>query len=238
MPYYMNPGMLALQYGQWASWSDKLKAQVSVIIVDDGSPEPAVYVPRPEGLPHLSIYRVLKDMPWHQHGARNLGADRAPKEGWLLLTDMDHVLNEVNASKLIKRFAKLDMNKAYMLGRVEANTGKVTTKDGVPKPHPNSFVMTRDTYWEIGGYDEDYCGIYGTDSMYRERVLRRAGMALLSDIQLVRYWNDLVHDASTRTLKRKEGRDPEAKKRVAAAKAARGEGKRIKTLAFEWTQVY
>ncbi len=237
LPFYLNQGMLALQYQGWAAWPDKLRERLRVILVDDGSPEPAAVVPRPEGL-EIEIYRVLEDRPWHQHAARNLGAHVAP-EGWLLMTDMDHVLSEESASRLLKSMDKgrLDESRVYMLSRIDADTGLLTLGDnGSPKPHPNSFVLTRELYWQIGGYDEDYCGTYGTDRLFRDRAQKIGGRARL-DIPLTRYWRDLVPDASTTTLPRKEGRDPLAKQKIAAAKAARGEADVIKVLQFPWEQV-
>lgn len=237
-PYYMNPSMLRLQYAGWASWPGKLKARFRVILVDDGSPAPALAVPRPPGLPALRIFRVTEDRPWHQHAARNLGAHEAG-EGWMLLTDMDHVLTEGAARLLFKHMDKgrLDPGTIYMLDRIEADTGEPTRgPGGQAKPHPNSFLVTRETYWRIGGYDEDLTGIYGTDSAFRHRAFTRATRGHL-EVPLTRYWRDLVPDASTTTLPRKEGRDPNAVKRVMAAKAARGEADVIKTLAFAWERV-
>lgn len=234
MPFYRNSGMLRVQYGTWRAWPEELKARIKIILVDDGSPEPAADVPRPLGLPELEIYRVKEDRPWHQHGARNLGAHVAP-EGWLLLTDMDHMLTADHAVELLGR--ELDPGTVYMLDRIEADTGEPTIgAKGNPKPHPNSFVMTREMYWKVGGYDEDYCGIYGTDALFRDRAFKTAKKGHLN-IPLARYWRDLVPDASTTTLPRKEGREPDAKGKVLAAKINRGEGDMVKVLQFDWKRV-
>jgi hypothetical protein len=236
MPYYDNGKMLALQYHLWTRWPGKHRNRLRVIIVDDGSPNaPAANVPRPHGLSQLEIYRVAEDIPWHQHGARNLGAHVAP-EGWMLLTDMDHVLSAESAAALFKAIDRggLDEGTVYMLDRVEADTGKPTLgRDGKPKPHPNSFVMTRATYWRIGGYDER-ATIYGTDKLFRERAFAMAQRGHL-DIPLTRYWRDLVPDASTTTLPRKEGRDAAAKRRIMAEITAAPEDRKV--LAFEWKRV-
>lgn len=237
MPFYCNKGMLERQYAEWTRWGAKEKAQFDIVIVDDGSPEPAIDVPRPDGLPALSIYRVLEDRPWHQHAARNLGAHVA-RGPWLLLTDMDHVLTAQNASALFRRLGKLDADTAYFLHRVEADTGLPTVDSHEsPKPHPNSFVMTRDLYWRAGGYDEDYCGIYGTDGLFKARLFETATRGFLKHIALVRYWRDILPDASTTTLPRKEGRDPGAKARVLAQKAADGRSGKVTTLNFPWERV-
>jgi hypothetical protein len=236
MPYYMNAGQLALQYRNWLAWAGKHRNRLKVVIVDDGSPSsPAVNVPRPHGLPEVEIYRVAEDIPWHQHGARNLGAHVAP-EGWMLLTDMDHVLTPESAALLFRAIDKsrLDEGTVYMLDRIEADTGEPTRgRDGKPKPHPNSFVMTRDMFWQIGGYDER-ATIYGTDKLFRDRAFAVAQRGHL-DIPLTRYWRDLVPDASTTTLPRKEGRDAAAKRRIMAEIAASPEARKV--LAFEWERV-
>jgi hypothetical protein len=232
IPYWNNPEMLTLQYAGWRGWAEKRKARLRVVLVDDGSQiAPAATVARPGGLPELEIYRVTEDRPWHQHGARNLGAHVAP-EGWLLLTDMDHVLTDEAARGLFKRLDRLDQSRAYMLDRIEADTGERTLNDrGQPKPHPNSFVMTRAKYWEVGGYDEDLCGHYGTDAAFRGRL----GPLQVLPVPLTRYWRDIVPDASTVGLPRKEGREPGAIKKIIAAKAQRGEGPKV--LDFPWERV-
>lgn len=234
MPFYKNGGMLALQYETWVGWPEDVKERIRIILVDDGSPIPAVGVPRPEGLPEVQIYRVNEDRQWHQHAARNLGAHVAP-DGWLLLTDMDHMLTAENAKALLE--SKLDEQTVYTLHRVEADTGEPTRGvNGEPKPHPNSFVMTREMFWRIGGYDEEFCGIYGTDGLFRSRIRKTAAQKHLGHVSLKRYWRDLIPDAST-SAPRKEGRTAGAKEKVIAAKIARGELDSVKVLQFEWCRV-
>lgn len=238
MPYYENASMLALHYQAWALWPNSLRNRLHVIIVDDGSPEaPAAAVKRPFGLPSLEIYRIKQDRPWHQHAARNLGASAAP-EGWMLLTDMDHLLTPGPASWIFVQIDEgdLDPGTVYMLDRVEANTGEPTLgKDGNPKPHPNSFVMTRDMFWRIGGYDERATGFYGTDRLFRDRAFRFAKKGHL-DAPLVRYWRDIVPDASTTTLPRKEGRDPAVKAKALREIALNPEARTV--LDFDWERAF
>src|SRR3546814_13261121 len=70
------------------------------------------------------------------------------------------------------------------------------------------------------GYDEWFTGIYGTDSMWRARLYGVAKQGFLKHVALTRYWRDLVPDASTTTLPRKEGRVPGEKEAIALAKKA------------------
>ncbi len=231
-PYYENPGMLEIQYGIWSSYPEFLKRKIEIVLVDDGSPNsPAIQIPRPTGLPKLRIYRVLIDKPWHQHGARNLGASVADGP-WLLLTDMDHVIPEQSLEKVLLH---RNRNKVYTFGRLDApDLTPTLDREGNVKPHPNSFAMTKELYWRVGGYDEDYCGVYGTDGLFRSRLYHAAKECHIAAAYLVRYSRDVIPDASTTSLLRKEGRPPNAKSDILIQKMQAGRGSKITTLNFEW----
>lgn len=234
-PFYANPTMLREQYRIWAGYPEELKELIEVVIVDDGTPYPeaAVNVERPAGLPSLRIFRVLEDLPWHQHGARNLGA-HAAAGGWLFLSDMDHVLPSPSLAALVP---KLNYEVVYTFRRLDAPTFAPTTKNGRAHPHPNTFAMTRCRYWEVGGYDEDCTG-YGTDSFFRARLFADRQPVHLLDVPIVRYPRELVFDASTRTLPRKDGRPIGHRQRLRALVAQKArEGRKPTTLAFQWTRV-
>src|SRR6218665_2501818 len=131
MPYYMNPGMLAEHYRQWAAWPDAVKRRVEVVLVDDASPSgPALDVERPADLPAISIYRVAVDIPWHQDGARNLSAHVAAGR-WLVLTDMDHMLRADDAVRLLDHIdsGRIDDGHIYTLGRRKASNRRPTTAE-------------------------------------------------------------------------------------------------------------
>lgn len=231
MAYYNNPTMLALQYSVWAAYPDDIKDRIEIVITDDGShpDERAVDVPRPEGLPPLRIYRVLKDMKWHQNGARNLCAHHA-KGDWLLMTDMDHVIPSTTIRAL---FNVASTRHYYKFRRWDFATGRPTLdRLNREKPHPNTFAMAKDLYWRVGGYDERTCGHYGTDSIFKRKLVKEAGEKILPD-KVWRYSNDDVPDASTRGIARKEGR------RKGWREALISEIERDpvpRNLLFEWTQ--
>jgi glycosyltransferase involved in cell wall biosynthesis len=226
--------MLARQYEIWAAYPEKLKDKIDVVLVDDGSSQAAVNVERPLGLPDLQIWRVLIDKPWNQHGARNLGAQTA-RGPWLFLTDMDHIMPTESLDALLS----LDRPSViYTFHRIDIDTMQPTTRpDGTCKPHPNTFAMTKKLYWRIGGYDEDYCGIYGTDGLFKSRARECAKFRHLHNVPILRVPRSYIADASTTTLARKEGRPDGAKDAVRAAKRARGEENIVKTLQFPYEQV-
>ena len=230
MPYYENPAMLAEHYREWETWPDALRSRFSAIVVDDGSAGiPAASVSRPTGL-EIAIYRLLGSQPWRQHAARNLGAALA-EPGWLLLTDIDHLLPQAGAAGIVG--SGLDAGTVYVPSRVDASTGLPTVgRDGKPKPHPNTFLMTREMFWRIGGYDERATGVYGTDRLFRERCVAQARVAGL-DIRMVRYGRKQVADASTTGLSR--DLDDPARLRAIAAIQADPLGRT--TLQFAWERV-
>lgn len=49
-------------------------------------------------------------------------------------------------------------------------------EDGTAKnPHPNSFLINRTTFWEVGGgYDEDFCGHYGKGDIFLRLLFARS----------------------------------------------------------------
>lgn len=228
MPFYRNSAMLAEHYRTWAAYPVDVKAAVEVVIVDDGSPEPAADVPRPDGLPRLRIYRVLEDRPWHQHGARNLGA-RVADGPWLFMTDMDHVLPAASCASLLQRLTPEDI--VYTFHRLDAP--HLTPKrdaSGQFHPHPNTFALTKAKYWKLGGYDEDCVG-YGTDVFFRARLHPVVHL----QIPVVRYSRDVIFDASTRDVDRDAARRHGRNQMIVGDKLVAGLGPTV--LNFPWEQV-
>jgi len=203
MAYYRNAGMLAHQMAVWAGYPDDLKAQIEVLVVDDSSPEPAVDVPRPAGLPALRIGRLsdVKDPttpPWRQDAARNRAAHDAVGE-WLFLTDMDHVLPAESLRALLA-LINSGTDAVYTFSRLDAPdlTPKRDARGNL-HPHPNTYAMPKARYWSIGGYDEEYCGIYGTDGYWRKNLLSQTDITHLPNVPIIRFPREVIADASTRT---------------------------------------
>lgn len=241
LPYYKNPRMLAEQFRIWAAYPPDLKDQIEIVLVDDGSPAElaAMTVPPPENLPPLRIYRVLVDIPWHQHGARNLAAHEALGP-WLFLTDMDHVLPADSLRALLARIAT-GKDAIYTFQRLDAPDLRPTINErGNLKPHCNTFALTKARYWRVGGYDEDCVG-YGTDGYFRRRLFVKQPATHLATVPIIRYPREVIADASGS----QPGMDPKAFRnagrrraetaRRLAAKARTGKGPSV--LAFPWERV-
>lgn len=226
LAYYENAGMLARQIEALADLPAEMRAHLELVVVDDGSPAaPATF---PGKLPcHARLYRMDVDIPWNQDACRNLAVAEASTD-WVLMTDMDHVPSE----QLLKRAmtGRLDAADAYTFARVTAP--HLTAY----KPHPNSWLMTREMYARTGGYDERYAGVYGTDGMFRGRVEAAALRIIPLKEPLIRYPREVIPDASTTTLVRKSPENDARKGEVKAMIKASGELRPVRGLT-PWTRV-
>lgn len=191
MAYYENGGMLDLHLAEWIQYADK--DQWRIVLVDDCSKQdPALPHIRDVGFP-VELYRITTDRPWNQNGARNLGMTHV--NGWTLLTDMDHLLT----LPMARRLQAFDLNPLSYY-----RPARVRYADNRPyKRHPNTYLLHSDDYWRAGGYDERYCGYYGTDSTFRRSLEKKLGPPVDLDIPLTLFGREVQSDASTRDLGRK-----------------------------------
>lgn len=227
-PYYENAHFFQRQMRHWLTLSDRsdLFGQFAVTVVDDGSPTAkavaAVEAIRQSGdsfyLPRL--FRIEQDVRWNWLAARNIGAHHAP-DGWLLMTDMDHVVPAETLKALV--YGQHDPSVVYFFHRKE-HTGEDIN------PHSASFFLTRDLFWKIGGYDEALSGHYGTDGVWRAEIAKHAPMRLLPE-HLIRH--EYVDDSSTTRYKRKQPEDAAVSRLV----RARGKHWKPKTLSFPYHEV-
>lgn len=215
-PYYENPVFLARQLEHLAVLSSDLRHHLSIIIVDDGSPEhPARMVTASYEASAIRLFEIEVDRRWNWLAARNIGFHHAA-DGWVLVTDIDHVVSDETMRAVI--YGAHDPEVIYGFSRVDSVQGPIA-------PHPNSWLMTRVMFWRVGGYDETLSGHYGTDGDWRRRCAATAPIHILTDV-LVRY--EFVADSSTTRYKRKQPEDAAVKRLI----ASRGRDWRPKVLTF------
>ena len=233
LPFYMNQDMLVRQFEEINEYPREIRERLQLIVVDDCSPtgERADEIIKKEKLKakiaDFRLYRILTDLRWNQNQCRNLGAREATSE-WLLLTDIDHLIPTDTIQSIFR--TELSSTDFHTFGRKKYDGSDY-------KEHPNSYLMTKDLYWLIGGYDETFCGHYGTDSMYRRRAEKYAGRIHHADWKLVNVGRNDIPDASTRTLKRKEGRDTSFRESIPKYKHREGI-KEVQILKLPWERLY
>jgi len=205
--------MLQQQFINFFNMSSITKTNFEFIVVDDGSPNwPAASVPRENVDFPLKIFRVKVDIPWNQHGARNIGAVNAESK-WLFLTDIDQIIPEKVVLIIDK---KLEENFTYTFARRKFKTGCEW------RSHVNTFLVTKENFLKAGGYDEQLHGLYGTDMYFRRTMFRVAPNQHYSTIYLMAVDPEDVPDANTRTLSRQNNFYAFLKKKILIGLKERG----------------
>lgn len=191
--YFDNPKMLGYQLAEWSSYGPELARQFRFVVVDDGSPTyPAAEVLKGQSVA-VELYRIKQNIAWNFHGARNLGMDRAP-DGWCLISDIDHVLEAAQARSLAEK--QLKRGHFYIPGRRYLGDKPV-------HPHPDTSVMERSLYWQVGGCDEDFSGWYSPGELYLHNAATVAAREDMADIYLRLVTVNDVPDANTTAFGRK-----------------------------------
>jgi predicted glycosyltransferase involved in capsule biosynthesis len=230
--YYDNPQMFIRQQEEWMRYPFEVSGRVQFIIVDDCSPRwPARLNYHFEGWTDFRIYRMKQDIPWNMDACRNLAVSKATAK-WLFLSDMDHLLSVEAIVQIFKYMGRLDIEKFYTFNRVDAPDLKPY------KYHPNTYLMTKELYNKVGGYDETFAGHYGTDGHFRRALLHHSKGVQRLPISIIRYPREVIPDASTTTLDRKKGRDRERGRRYRElSKQNLQKGIKPKILSFPWERI-
>lgn len=220
-PYYENSDFLEKQLLGWGRFPEGLRQYLSAIVVDDCSPVPAEMVLKNTAAPFpVRLFRIDVDVRWNWLAARNIAMSHAP-EGWCAATDMDHVIPQETAEALV--WGDHEEDCIYRFSRAEHTGERI-------HPHPNSWFMTRATFWKFGGYDEALSGYYGTDGEARRRWVKTAPVITLPD-RIIRH--ERQGDSSTTRYQRKEATDRRAQEIV----KARGKGWAPRVLSFPFHEV-
>lgn len=239
IPYYNQPEMLRQQMFAWLRYAPNVLESMQFLIVDDGSMvHPALPIVKAhnqlESL-NITLLRIKSDIPWNRGGARNLGSMEAVTP-WLLHMDIDHVLSDYDAKKLM--MSTVNTRQWYRFKRLRVGAADDTrNKDTIPrestmgeiKPHIDSYLISRQLYWQTGGYDEDYSGCLGGGSPFLKRLTAIIEPQVLS-IYLRVYTKHVFSDSSVTTLDRST--DEYTRRRT--AKEASGNTKPKNPLRFDW----
>lgn len=207
LPYHNNPRMLAAHYRSLEALPAFLRAWIELVVCDDAS-DPAEAMPLPPFALNAQLFRIPgPHVPWSHRCASNIAAKHARGE-WLLMTDVDHLVPDKTWRYLAQNFALLRAG-----GRDRTYTFNRENFDGSPYHyHPDSWLLHREHWERLKGYDERYRGHYGQNYAFIQRVEHYGPVERLPTA-LVRVSRDDIPDASERVLTRKS---TEAKSAVAA----------------------
>jgi hypothetical protein len=135
---------------RYERYSPELLDVIQFVVVDDGSP---LAFEVPDFNLNITWLKITEDIAWNLGGARNLGAVYA-KCDKIILADLDHEFPEPMLRHAIKM--RNPGRRVYRFWRRFRTSGEMR-----PKPHANSFFMSRARFLRFYGYDEEFCGSYG-----------------------------------------------------------------------------
>lgn len=240
MAVYGQPQMLAKQLATIEGYPDAVLDRLHLIVVDDcGSPPVTIHAIDEIGhyCKSAKLFRVEEDIPWNQMGARNLGMHHA--EGWCVMLDPDMVIPPSVMSRMLEAVDKLRRKSVakFALRHVADRRIDMTS--------PNTYIIHRDDFFMVGGYDEDYAGHKGWSDVQMLDVLTGCFKIELRPDLFADFYNESqIEDAMVTSLDRsvKANRRKRVKKRDKArdmggwARFARKQRDAVR-LRFKWRQV-
>ena len=165
-PYYTNKSLLLDQLKRWCEYSDFVKSNINIIIVDDGSPHSEAHhiITTSEHKPNIPItlLKINEDILWNTAGSRNLGMhyiqNKNGQDAVVFLSLMDAILPEDTIVSILKDKHELNLKKCiYKLKRRDIYSKEVFHE------HHSLLLLTPASYFSVGGLDEDFSGAYGHD---------------------------------------------------------------------------
>lgn len=219
----------------------EVRDRLTVVIVDDCGTPPMDYEKftlLPQFCKAAKLFRVTQDIPWNQPGARNLGMQHS--SGHCLLIDPDMVFDGSMIERMIEAAKKLPRRHVVKWGLRHVNSGKIDMTS------PNTWLIHRDDFFEVGGYDEDFAGHKGWSDVQFLDIMRACyKIENRPDLFANFHSTDSVADAMVTSLDRSTSTNKKKRlKKVAQARAAGGWARWAKTrkdvprLRFPWTQLY
>ena len=241
--YYNEPHHL-----KW--WYDTIKMyneegyNICLNLADDGSMrEPAEkFFEKNPPTDKMSLYRVIDDIGFNSHGARNLLMKQTQTE-WNMLSDIDR---QYPHDTILEIAVSTDKRKGEYYKMFSPNSKKYTL---------NEYVIHKDDFWRSGGYDEEFVNIHWGDRLFFETSLdpvcrkverqewwcnytRGARNVSDGDVETTQYPDDdTLINPNTGPWSTNAGR--KALKDFVRDRNATPQGRLSKpVLNFEWTQIF
>ncbi len=171
--YHNDVEHLKAQILGWEALDRQLKSVLLFLLIDDGSRDKAIEVTdiTSSCSVDILIVRVLEDIPWNIGGARNLAMLTAPTK-YVLVTDIDIHAPTDFYSHLLRLANRAEQEASIGNHLIYASFKRVyEASNKQSRPHPAVMFLSKDTYWQVGGCDEDFVGNYGyTDPHFWHRA--------------------------------------------------------------------
>lgn len=240
MAVYGQPLMLCKQMQAIGNYHEAVRQRLNVVIVDDCGDPPVDVNDMPAlafRVKSAKLLRVQTDIHWNQMGGRNLGAEVS--SGHLLFIDPDMVFDGDTMRRMIEAASKLPRKHVVKWGLRHVNSGKLDMTS------PNTWLIHREDFFAVGGYDEDFAGHKGWSDVQFLNIMHACfKVEKRPDLVADFHSADSVADAMVTSLDRSTATNKKLHiMKIGQAKAAGGWAKWAKTrnaprLRFPWQQLY
>lgn len=229
LTYYENPDTFKLQLSNFQSFSPHLRKSIELVVVDDGSQESPLLVSdlKLDGL-KVVVARVREDKPWNHLAARNIGSHEASGEA-LFLHDMDIMIPEKTAT-----FALNLVSQGELRGKVFTFARLGYFDSSKRSVHHDTMLILRENFWETGGFDEDFQGIYGAGPLFSKRVEKRLRPKTALNHHVWSLSQNVLPDSATRSYSRTPGFKNRLKLKALVLGKALGIVTRVSSLQCEY----
>jgi len=187
--YYNEPQLLKNQLEFWLRYPP----EVEIILVDDGSQKyPAYDILKDLDIPNFQLWQVDEDLGFNGHGCRNLITKLASTD-FVLYLDIDCLMSPDSIGFL--KTIKFRKDRLYRFAMMNTANKKYYRYPG----HQNVFLVSKEKYWEAGGYDESFTGYHKGDREFHKRlesVTISSKLSTILGINVVRGGRKAVVDKS------------------------------------------
>ena len=175
--YNLQEELRDIHIKNWESYPEELRKQINLILVDDCSCKPfTIDIDIPI---NLTVARITTDMGYNIAGAKNLGLYLATND-WCFSSDIDHVLSAKECQKCIDLIKY--RNCLYYFDRWFPNG------EHYHKKHDNTYIIHREDFWGIGGYDENFTPHYGYEDLWLKLLMEDQGIKFINtEIKVILY---------------------------------------------------
>jgi len=175
--YNLQKELKQIHIDNWKQYSQSLLKQINIILIDDCSTKPlTIEINFPI---NLKIVRILDNVGYNIGGAKNLGF-YIVENTWCFSSDIDHVLSPNECLKCIQLDKKL--NNLYYFTRYLPNG------EHYQKRHDNTYIIHKQDFWKIGGYDEDFTPHYGYEDAWLKYIMQKQNINFINtDIKVILY---------------------------------------------------
>lgn len=170
--YYNNANAVKLFLEWYREAAEQAPGLLELVLVDDHSDEavdPIIF----EAVPNLRVFRITDDIPWNQGGARNIGALEV-RSRLIFFMDIDHTITLEEIPGFLAEAANLQLGYRMTPPRRRKSLGNEEGEE--LKPNINCFLIHRQDFFKVGGYDEIFSGHYGQEDKFFFRCCRRKGL--------------------------------------------------------------